>query len=442
MGRYFGTDGIRGVANLELTCELAMNAARAAASFFKNNNAPLFIGRDTRISGTMLESAFVAGALSVGKNVFSAGIIPTPAVSFLTRELACSFGVVISASHNPVGDNGIKLFSGDGYKLPDSSELLIEGMINSGWNGLPVETGVGNLQLFDSAPRRYVEHVKKSVNCDLSGLKIAIDCACGAGFDVAPKILRDLGAQVLAINTEPDGARINVKCGSTDMAALAGLTVENECHLGIALDGDADRCLMVDEKGNKIDGDQILALLALYMKELELAGSGKLVVTVMSNLGLELAMREHGIELLRTSVGDRYVIEKMRECGALVGGEQSGHIILQSFNTTGDGPLTAAFVASVLKKNGGKFSELARIFTPLPQVLLNVKASRKKDFTEDRFITAKIAEYEKSFDGKGRILVRPSGTEPLIRVMVEGENDEKINSAARTLASLIEERLN
>lgn len=443
MGKFFGTDGIRGVANRDLTCEVALNAGRACAGFFKNDdNSRLFIARDTRVSGTMLESAFAAGAMSMGCNVISGGILPTPGVSLLVRELNCTFGVVISASHNPVQDNGIKLFSKDGYKLTDSQELEIEKMMSADFENLPVGIEIGSFDFDGSAKKRYSDHIIKNISCDLSGLKIALDCACGASGDIAPDILKSMGAQVFSINTQLDGKRINVNCGSTNMDALRELTLNNKCDLGIAFDGDADRCLMIDENGNTVDGDKIIAMSSIYLKELGRLNNNNVVTTVMSNMGLEIALRDHGIELVRAGVGDRYVIEKMKEFGAVIGGEQSGHIILHDFNTTGDGPLTACFVAGILKNKKQRLSELASVVKQLPQVLINVKAKNKNALSSDEKIASEIEQCEKNFAGKGRVLVRPSGTESLIRVMIEGENKDAINEAAQKIANLIEERLN
>ncbi|WP_461206149.1 phosphoglucosamine mutase [Clostridium sp. DL1XJH146] len=444
MGRLFGTDGVRGIANTELTPKLAYELGRAGAFVLTEgtHKPKILVGMDTRISGDMLESALVAGILSVGAEAISLGIVPTPAVAYLTRKYGADAGVVISASHNPVEYNGIKFFNGQGYKLKDELEDKIQAIIDNDFEGVPSPIGgeVGRKIIEESAVEDYVDFAKSTVDNSLEGLKIALDCANGAAYQTSVQTFRELGAEVLVINNDPDGVNINKNCGSTHPEELMEYVVKKGCHLGIAFDGDADRCLAVDEKGNLIDGDFIMAICAKQMKDEGKLEKNTVVVTVMSNLGFTLALEEEGINIPKTKVGDRYVLEEMVDKGYKLGGEQSGHVIFLDFNTTGDGLLTGLQLASIVKKTGKKLSELATIMKQLPQVLVNAKVpnSMKDIYKEDKDIILEIEKAEKLLNGKGRVLIRPSGTEPLVRVMLEGENQYEIEKIANDLAKLIE----
>lgn len=443
MGRMFGTDGVRGVANTELTAELAYNLGRAGAYVLTEgaHKPKILVAKDTRISGDMLEAALVAGILSVGAEAVVLGVIPTPAVAHLTREYGADAGVMISASHNPVEYNGIKFFNNKGYKLSDELEDEIQKTIENGFEGVPSPTGVylGRERVEVAALDDYIEFAKNTISSNLEGVKIALDCANGAAHKAAVKAFRDLGAEVYVINDNPDGTNINENCGSTHPEELMEYVVKKGCQMGFAFDGDADRCLAVDEKGNLINGDFILALCANHLKELGRLKNDTLVVTVMSNLGLDIACKEVGINLAKTKVGDRYVLEEMLDKGYVLGGEQSGHIIFLECNTTGDGLVTALQVASIVRRSNKTLSELCSIMKELPQVLVNAKVPNdKKDiYLKDAEIVAEIERMEKLMDGKGRVLIRPSGTEPLVRVMLEGENQEEIDKLAHNLADMI-----
>ena len=443
MGRMFGTDGVRGVANTELTAELAYNLGRAGAYVLTEgaHKPKILVAKDTRISGDMLEAALVAGILSVGAEAVVLGVIPTPAVAHLTREYGADAGVMISASHNPVEYNGIKFFNNKGYKLLDELEDEIQRTIENGFEGVPSPTGVslGRERVEVAALDDYIEFAKNTISSNLEGVKIALDCANGAAHKAAVKAFRDLGAEVYVINDNPDGTNINENCGSTHPEELMEYVVKKGCQMGFAFDGDADRCLAVDEKGNLINGDFILALCANHLKELGRLKDDTLVVTVMSNLGLDIACKEVGINLSKTKVGDRYVLEEMLDKGYVLGGEQSGHIIFLECNTTGDGLVTALQVASIVRRSNKTLSELCSIMKELPQVLVNAKVPNdKKDiYLKDAEIVAEIERMEKLMDGKGRVLIRPSGTEPLVRVMLEGENQEEIDKLAHNLADMI-----
>lgn len=446
MSRMFGTDGVRGIANTELNAELAYKLGRAGAYVLTEgaHKPTIVVGMDTRISGDMLESALVAGICSVGAHAICVGVAPTPCVAYLTRFYKADAGVVISASHNPVEYNGIKFFNRDGYKLPDEMEDRIEKIIKENMSGVPTPTGadLGVREYRRDAIKDYIDFLKSSINVDLTGLKVALDCAEGASSFCAPELFRQLGAEVHVIHNNPDGKNINRKCGSTHMDEIKEFTAKTGCHLGFAFDGDADRCLCVDENGNLVDGDKLMVICARYLKKNgDLAGN-TLVVTVMSNMGLHIACKENGIDTVSTKVGDRYVLEKMLECGYKIGGEQSGHIILLDYNTTGDGLLTALAVSSVYKDSGVCMSELAGIMRVMPQVLVNAKVSnaKKHAYEEDEIILNEISKIEKALDGRGRVLIRSSGTEPLVRVMLEGENQKEIDQMAHSLAALIEER--
>ncbi|GAV21832.1 phosphoglucosamine mutase [Carboxydothermus pertinax] len=423
MGRLFGTDGVRGVANSDLTPELAYKLGRAAAYVLKEkyNGQGIVVGKDTRISGDLLEASITAGILSVGLDVFKVGVMPTPAIAYLTRELKALAGTVISASHNPMEDNGIKFFSGTGFKLPDEVEEEIEKYV-LGEKEIPFRptgAGIGRVQEIRDASLLYKSFAKDTVELPLSGLRLVVDCANGAASYVAPKIYEELGAEVIPIFNTPDGTNINANCGSTHPEALMRAVVEEGAHLGLAHDGDADRVLAVDEKGNLVDGDQIMLIIGKYLKKKGLLKNNRIVVTVMSNLGLKKAFALEGIEVLETKVGDRYVLEEMLRSGAVIGGEQSGHIILLDHNTTGDGIITALQLMQVLVDEGKKLSELAAQMPKFPQVLKNVRVLDKEKIMASPALKDAIALGEKKL-GEGRILVRPSGTEPLIRVMAEG----------------------
>lgn len=434
MRKYFGTDGIRGVANRVLTPQLAMRLGFAAAS----PNMKICIGRDSRVSGAMLLSAFAAGAMSAGAKVIDCGIIPTPAISLLTRRFSADYGVVISASHNPVPDNGIKFFGADGYKLSEEGEERIEAAFDSCDSKTPPEgVDVGSISICEDATEYYVNYLKKLLAVDLTGMKVALDCACGAAYSSGPELLKSMGAEVIAINDHPDGSKINVACGSTNLASLSELVKSSGADFGIAFDGDADRALMVDENGTPVDGDQIIAMFALYLKEKGQLPHNKIVTTVMSNMGFEKMLASSGVTLLRAAVGDKNVSDMMTREGSVLGGEQSGHIILSDFNHTGDGTLTAGFAAKILSESAKSFSKLTELFTPMPQILLNVRVEDKDAYKSDAKFNEALENYSIKLKGRGRILVRPSGTEPIVRVMVEGEVQEEIESIANSLADLL-----
>ena len=448
MARLFGTDGVRGVANTELTGDLAFKLGRAGAYVLtkEKKHAPrILVAMDTRISGDMLESALVAGICSVGAHAVVAGVIPTPAVAYLVRKYRLDAGVMISASHNPVEYNGIKFFNNQGYKLSDELEDEIEEILMSRSEILPSPTGIGlgTREYAEEALDDYLAFLTKTTKEKFSGIKVALDCANGAAYKAAPLAMLDLGAQLCIIHNEPDGTNINDKCGSTHMDDLKTMVVENGADIGFAFDGDADRCLAVDENGNLIDGDKILAICGLDMKQRGELKKDTIVGTVMSNLGLTLMGKENGIDILQTAVGDRYVLERMLADGYNIGGEQSGHVIFLDYNSTGDGVLTAIQLLSVLKRSGKKASELASVMQVLPQVLVNARVNnaKKNDYMEDAVIRKAIEDLEAEFSLDGRVLIRTSGTEPLVRVMIEGKDIEKMDKEARKLASLIEERL-
>ena len=443
MSRMFGTDGVRGIANTELTAELAYSLGRAGAFVLTEgtHKPKILVAKDTRISGDMLEAALVAGILSVGAEAVILGVVPTPAVAHLTREYNADAGVMISASHNPVEYNGIKFFDGRGYKLSDELEDQIQAVIESNFEGVPSPVGgaVGRSYTEETALREYIDYAMSTIKTDLKGLRIALDCANGAAYKAAVKAFRALGARVYVINDNPDGNNINENCGSTHMEELMDYVVRKNCDIGFAFDGDADRCLAVDEKGNMINGDFLLTICAKALKEAGKLKDDTLVVTVMSNLGLDIAAKREGINLVKTKVGDRYVLEEMLKENYILGGEQSGHIIFLDYNTTGDGLVTALQVAAILKESGKTFSELAGVMKELPQVLVNAKVPNEKKniYLEDEEIIKAINDVEAKLNGVGRVLIRPSGTEPLVRVMLEGENQEEINEMANSLVDLI-----
>ena len=443
MSRMFGTDGVRGIANTELTAELAYSLGRAGAFVLTEgtHKPKILVAKDTRISGDMLEAALVAGILSVGAEAVILGVVPTPAVAHLTREYNADAGVMISASHNPVEYNGIKFFDGRGYKLSDELEDQIQAVIESNFEGVPSPVGgaVGRSYTEETALREYIDYAMGTIKTDLKGLRVALDCANGAAYKAAVKAFRALGARVYVINDNPDGNNINENCGSTHMEELMDYVVRKNCDIGFAFDGDADRCLAVDEKGNMINGDFLLTICAKALKESGRLKDDTLVVTVMSNLGLDIAAKREGINLVKTKVGDRYVLEEMLKENYILGGEQSGHIIFLHHNTTGDGLVTALQIAAILKESGKTFSELAGVMKELPQVLVNAKVPNEKKniYLEDKEIIDAINAVESKLNGVGRVLIRPSGTEPLVRVMLEGENQEEINAMANSLVDLI-----
>jgi len=423
---YFGTDGIRGRANTHpMTPEVAMRLGQAAGRYFTrgNHRHSVVIGKDTRRSGYMLETALTAGFTSVGMDVLQTGPIPTPAVGMLTRSLRADAGVMISASHNPFEDNGIKLFGPDGFKLSDSVETEIEDLMDNG-NHLVAPGGIGRATRIEDGRGRYIEFCKASFprGRQLAGLKIVVDCAHGAAYRTAPAVLWELGAEVIRLGADPDGENINLNCGSTDPEAAQAAVADSGADLGIALDGDADRVHIIDEKGRVIDGDQIMALIATRWAEAGILARNTLVATVMSNLGLERRLAERGLALRRTKVGDRYVVEEMRRGGFNLGGEQSGHIILTDYVTTGDGLLAALQVLNALVESDRPASELCHLFEPYPQLLKNVRFNPAARPLEDGSVTAAIRAGESRLDGTGRLVIRKSGTEPVIRVMGEAED--------------------
>lgn len=447
MGKLFGTDGVRGVANTELTAELAYQLGRAGAYILTGGKkkAKIVIGRDTRISGDMLEAALVAGILSTGSDALCVGIVPTPAVAYLTRHYGADAGVVISASHNPVEYNGIKFFNRDGYKLPDEVEEQIEDIILNGkaMDLHPTGENLGRKIEIDDAIKQYANFLKGTINVDLRGLKIAVDCANGAAYVAAPSLLSALGAELKIIHHKPDGFNINFKCGSTHPENIQKLVVDWGADAGLAFDGDADRLIAVDEKGQIVDGDKILTICGCSLKEKGKLAKDTVVATVMSNIGLDIALKKCGCKVEKTQVGDRYVLEKMKEEGYVLGGEQSGHIIFLEHNTTGDGLLSALQLLSVMKEKEQSLSKLAGAMTTYPQVLVNAKVNNgnKTKYMEDEVIAQEIRKLEELMDGEGRVLIRPSGTEPLVRVMLEGKNESQLRVLAHDLAKLIEERL-
>ncbi|MBF7083414.1 phosphoglucosamine mutase [Desulfallas sp. Bu1-1] len=444
MTRLFGTDGVRGIANKDLTPELAYRLGRAGAHVLAGGNAGkrLVVGRDTRISGDMLEAALSAGICSAGVDVLSAGYIPTPAVAFLTRDLGAAGGVVISASHNPVEDNGIKFFGPSGYKLTGDKEQQIEELVTGpGLENVPspVGGGVGRIHRVSDAEDRYVAFLKGTIPVDLKGLKIVVDCANGAAYRVSPRVLAELGAEVIPIFNHPDGVNINEGCGSTHPEKLMETVVQTGADLGLAHDGDADRLVAVDHTGNLVDGDQIMVICARYLKSRNRLAKNTVVVTVMSNMGLHLAMREAGIEVLQTKVGDRYVVEELLRSGAVFGGEQSGHILFLDHSPSGDGILTALQLLTVVKTTGRSLAELAAQMERLPQLLENVRVEDKHRVMASPVLARSIRDMEQRLAGQGRILVRPSGTESLVRVMAEGRDMDQLRSIVDELVHIVKE---
>jgi phosphoglucosamine mutase len=432
----FGTDGVRGVANVDLTAELALDLAVAAAHVLaevgaiSKNRPKAIVGQDSRASGEFLEAAIVAGLASAGVDVYKVGVLPTPAIAQLVASSGADLGVMISASHNPMPDNGIKFFAKGGGKLDDALETAIEARLNEPWDR-PVGKGVGRVIVDESAAERYIYHLLSSLSVNLSGIKVVVDCANGAASEVAPEVYARAGAEVIAISNQPNGLNINENCGSTHLENLIAEVKKQGADLGIAHDGDADRCLAIDADGNLVDGDYILAILAKEWRVQTVVG------TVMTNLGFIKAMTENGIAFEKTPVGDRYVLENMLTNGHKLGGEQSGHIIMRDFANTGDGLLTALQLMSVMAKSKKSLKELAKIMVRFPQVLINVDGVNKANLTTSKAIAAAIGDNESKLGANGRILLRASGTEPLVRVMVEAESEVVAGEIAKTLATLV-----
>jgi len=442
----FGTDGIRGLANRDVTAELALDVAVAAAhilveSLGSTKTRPrAIVGQDSRASGEFLEAAVVAGLTSAGVDVYRVGVIPTPAIAFLVAESGADLGVVISASHNPMPDNGIKIFARGGGKLDDALELAIENRLGEPWER-PTGNNVGRAVNDDTASERYLNHLLATVDTPLDGLKVVVDCANGASSYVAPEALRRAGAEVIAISDYPNGWNINDNCGSTHMEALRSKVIEAKADIGIAHDGDADRCLAIDAHGNIIDGDQIMMILAVGLKQRGLLRSNCVVGTVMSNLGFMKAMKEAEIDVITAPVGDRYVLEKLIDSDCILGGEQSGHVILKHFASTGDGILTALALLQELKRSEKTANELASAMTKFPQVLINVRGVAKEKLSTSTVINDAVRAAEAELGESGRVLLRPSGTEPLIRVMVEAASDSVASAIATSLADIVQQEL-
>jgi phosphoglucosamine mutase len=446
MVRLFGTDGVRGLANGDLTAELALDLSVSAAHIlaeagtFEGHRPVAVVGRDTRISGQFLEAAVVAGLASAGVDVLLLGELPTPGVAWLTGELGADLGVMLSASHNAMPDNGIKFLARGGVKLDDAIEAAIEKRMREPWER-PTGADVGRVRTLDTAVEQYAAHLVSTIGHSLAGIKVVLDCAHGAAFEVGPRALRDAGAEVVAICAEPDGANINDGCGSTHLDVLQSAVVEHGADAGFALDGDADRCLAVDAQGQIVDGDQILAILALAMRESGELHANTVVATVMSNLGFVQAMKANGVGVRQTKVGDRYVLEAMKLSGFTLGGEQSGHVIMSRHATTGDGILTALKVLDRMAATAKPLSELGSVMTRLPQVLVNVPNVDKSRTDEDFVLAAAVAEAEAELGESGRVLLRPSGTEPLVRVMVEAASPEQAQQIADRLAGVVGQQL-
>lgn len=449
--KYFGTDGIRGEANIDLTPEIAMNLGYALGHYLKKNKknkkkVKVVLGTDTRISGYMLRSAIFTGLTALGVDIDFVGVLPTPGVSYLTRKLKADAGIMISASHNPAKDNGIKIFGSEGFKLTDEIEEELENLMDNvdEIKKDPVRGDeTGKFRYSEDDFYIYQDFLLKTVDIDFRGMKIIIDCANGASYRIAARVFYELGAEIVAINNIPNGLNINVKCGSTDMSILQKVVVGYEADLGLAFDGDADRLLAVDKYGNKIDGDKIIAIIAKKLKKEGKLTNDKVVTTVMSNMGFEQHMKDNNIELIRANVGDRYVLEEMKKHGAVVGGEQSGHIIMLDYNTTGDGVLSALQLVAAIKEQGKTLDELVKGIEDWPQELINIKVSKDKKNTwnENKILTEFIKEKEKEMAGKGRVLVRTSGTEALIRVMVEGKDSEQVSRIVKEIADLVKKEL-
>ena len=440
MTRLFGTDGVRGVANEDLTPDLVLALGRAAGEVLTSGSSRrVVVGRDTRLSGPMLESALVAGLCSAGADVALIGIAPTPAVAYLTTASHAAAGAVISASHNPVQDNGIKFFTGDGLKLGEDLEKEIERVLE---DPAPVgSASVGTAEFWDDASDRYVDHLLQSIARSVDGLRVVLDCAFGAAWKIGPRVFREAGAEVYVMHAEPDGARINVDCGSTNLTELSRAVVQEGADVGFAFDGDADRVLAVDETGDEVDGDRLLGMLAIRMKAAGRLAKDGVVATVMANLGFRRALEERGIEVMGAPVGDKFVARAMAESGIVLGGEQSGHLILASHATTGDGVLTALQVADLLVESDQTMSRLAHFYEPFPQVLLNVPVGDKGKLEAAEGLWDEVREAENGLGDDGRVLIRASGTEPVVRVMVEAADESTARSTADRLAGAVRSAL-
>lgn len=443
MGKYFGTDGVRGIANEGLTPELAFKLGRFGGFTLleKGEAHPrVLVGRDTRISGEMLESALVAGLLSIGAEVMRLGVISTPGVAYLTKDMGANAGVMISASHNPVEDNGIKFFGPDGFKLTDEQEAEIESLLDGNEDNLPRPTGVsvGTISDYYEGGQKYLSYLKSTIDTDFEGLKIGLDGAHGSTYHLGPYLFGDLEADTVTVGCNPDGTNINANVGSTHPEKLQALVKEEKCDFGLAFDGDGDRIIAVDEKGEIVDGDKIMFILAYALKEKGELKDDTVVSTIMSNLGFYKAVEAHGMKSDKTQVGDRYVVAEMRKGGYSLGGEQSGHIVMMDYNTTGDGLLTGIHLAAIVKESGKKMSELAAMVETFPQELVNVRVSDKHNVTDNEAVKAVITDVERRMAGNGRILVRASGTEPLVRVMVEAESETLAASYSAEIAKVVE----
>ena len=448
MGKLFGTDGIRGVANIfPMTPEMVLSIGKATAHVFKEKcgkKKPKFvIGKDTRLSGYMIENALASGIVSVGADVLLVGPMPTPAIAHLTKSLNADAGIVLSASHNPAEDNGIKIFSEDGFKLPDNVEDEIENYVLSAKVKTEHIKGdlIGKAHRVDDANGRYIEFAKASVeSMNLKGLRIVLDCANGAAYNTAPHILSELGSEVIVLNDRPDGLNINLDCGALHPEKMMEVVKNEKAHIGIALDGDADRVIVCDEKGRSVDGDHIIAICAIDMKKRGTLVKNSVVVTIMTNKGFDIAMERENIKVVKTKVGDRYVVDEMRKKGYVLGGEQSGHIIFSNYTTTGDGIISALQLLRIMKERGEKLSKLAECMTSLPQVLVNVDVKEKKDINKLK-VNENIKEAESKLGEKGRVLVRYSGTQNLCRIMIEGENKKEIQKIANDIAKAMKKEI-
>ncbi|WP_404335902.1 phosphoglucosamine mutase [Planococcus rifietoensis] len=446
MGKYFGTDGVRGVANSELTPELAFRLGRFGGYVLTKSSKEkpkVLVGRDTRISGEMLENALAAGLLSVGAEVMRLGVISTPGVSYLTRVMSAEAGVMISASHNPVADNGIKFFGSDGFKLSDDQEAEIEALLDAETDDLPRPTGgdLGSITEYFEGGQKYIQYLKQTVDEEFDGIHVALDCAHGATSTLATHVFADLDADISSMGASPNGLNINEGVGSTHPEALAKLVVDKGADVGLAFDGDGDRLIAVDEKGTIVDGDQIMYICAKHLKSEGRLKQDTVVSTIMSNMGFYKALEENGMKSVKTAVGDRYVVEEMKKNEYNLGGEQSGHIIFLDYNTTGDGLLSGLQLVNIMKITGKKLSELANEMTIFPQKLVNIRVTDKHGVTDNAVVAEKIAEVERDMDGDGRVLVRPSGTEPLVRVMVEAPSAEACEEYVERIAAVVREEM-
>ncbi|MBP1996818.1 phosphoglucosamine mutase [Paenibacillus eucommiae] len=445
MGKYFGTDGVRGVANSELTPELAYKVGRCGGFVLAGQvkHPRVVIGRDTRISGPMLEASLVAGLLSIGAHVIRLGVVSTPAVAYLTRKLGADAGVMISASHNPIEDNGIKFFGGDGFKLLDETEQEIERLLDAEKDELPRPVGgdIGTVSDYEDGKREYIDFLKSTLAGSFGGYKVVLDCAHGAAYELAPDVFREMGAEVITIGVEPDGCNINEQCGSTHPERLRDEVLKHGASLGLAFDGDADRLIAIDEFGEEVDGDYILSICGDALNKEGKLNHGMIVTTVMANIGFFKGIEKVGLKATQTAVGDRYVMEEMRKGGYNLGGEQSGHVIFLDYNTTGDGILTGLQLTSTLVQAGRTLSEMKQIMRKFPQVLVNVRVADKSKLSGNELIDEAIRKVEEELGDNGRVLVRPSGTESLIRVMAEGPDKEQVEAYVKEIVQVIETQL-